>query len=76
MKKVRVFFYMDAQQKKRLEELSRNTQVLLSEYLRKAVDDILDRYESAEDKSAGAVSEEAETVVIDLKPRQAQIGGG
>lgn len=52
MKKVRVFHYMDADQKKRLEELSRSSGVALSEYMQEAIEEILLRHEGAESEDS------------------------
>ena len=45
MKKTRVFFWINAHQKERLEDLSRRNRVLLSDYLHEAIEDLLSRHE-------------------------------
>lgn len=56
MKKVRVFFWMDARQKEKLTELSKKNRVLPSYYLKEAIDDLLKKYEQMgmeEEQSCG-----------------------
>lgn len=45
MKKVRVSLWVGARQKERLEELSRNKRILISEYIHEAIEDLLNKYE-------------------------------
>lgn len=55
MKKVRVFFWMDARQKDRLTELSKKNRVLPSYYLKEAIDDLLKKYEQLEGEQSREV---------------------
>ena len=76
MKKVRVFFWIDARQKKRLEDLSRSTRVLVSEYLQEAINDVLTRHENSGDDPGEHAAEDSETSIIKPCSRQAYLGGG
>jgi predicted DNA-binding protein len=55
VKKVRVFFWMDARQKDKLTELSKKNRVLPSYYLKEAIDDLLKKYEQLEEEQCREV---------------------
>ena len=67
MKKSRVFFWIDIQQKERLEDLSRKTRVLLSEYVKEAIEDLLEKHE---EQSVGPVQERTEEGAGHLSTRE------